>query len=374
MLPAPGVTQGAVPDLSDNDGLWTGLYLAAQSYRYAATGEAEARREAERAFGALEWLESVTTIPGYPTKCIVPADRDPRGTWYTSADGRWRWKGDCSSDEIVGHFYAYSLYYDLVADAAGRGRVAALVRRILGHILENGLQIMEFGYRTRWGYWNPQAVNGAEGQWGDRGLNSLEILSHLRVAAHILGDAAYVELQSALALRDGFLGNLSRVRPDPAGLVNHSDDELAFLSFDPLLRYETDPELRAGCLQSLRDTWALERAERNPLWNFIYVAHTGDIAALADGLRTLRELPADTIAWPVRNQHRADLTLDPTPDRHGYRQSTRVLPYDELALTRWNGNPYVCDGGDARREGDGVHYLLPYWMGRHHGWIEAPSA
>ncbi len=372
-LPAPGVVKGSVPELSDNDGLWTGLYLAAQSYRYAVTGEAEARREAERAFGALEWLEAVTTIPGYPTKCIVPADQDPGGTWYPSADGRWRWKGDCSSDEIVGHFYAYCLYFDLVADPAGRARVAALVRRILGHILDHDLRIMEFGRRTRWGYWNPEALNGAEGRWGDRGLNSLEILSHLRVAAHITGDAEYVRRQRELAFRHEYLENLRRVRPDPAGLINHSDDELAMLSYDPLLRHETDAEVRAAVLESLRAVWSLERAERNPLWNFIYMAHTGDVSALADALRTLRELPADTIAWPVRNQRRSDIVLDPIPDRHGRLQATRVLPYDEMALTRWNGNPYECDGGDACREGDGVHYLLPYWMGRHHGWIAAPS-
>ena len=371
-LSAPGVTEGSVPDLSDNDGLWTGLYLAAQSYRYAVTGEVAARQEAERAFGALEWLEAVTTIPGYPTKCIVPADRKPGGTWYPSADGRWRWKGDCSSDEIVGHLYAYSLFFDLVADADDRARVAALVRRILGHILDHGLQIMEFGRRTRWGYWNPEAINGSEGRWGDRGLNSLEILSHLRVAARITGDAAYTRQQAVLAHQHGYLENVRRVRADPAGLINHSDDELAMLSFDPLLRYETDPDLRAVCLESLRAVWALERAERNPLWNFIYLAHTGDTSALPDALQTLRALPQDTIAWPVRNQQRADVVLDPIPDRHGKLQATRVLPYDELALTRWNGNPYECDGGDACREGDGVHYLLPYWMGRYHGWIGAP--
>ena len=372
-LAAPGVTDGSVPDLSDNDGLWTGLYLAAQSYRYAVTGEAAARQEAERAFGALEWLEAVTTIPGYPTKCIVPADQHPGGTWYPSADGRWRWKGDCSSDEIVGHFYAYSLYFDLVADAAGRARVAALVRRILGHILDHGLQIMEFDHRTRWGYWNPEAINGAEGRWGDRGLNALEILSHLRVAARITGDAAYARQQEVLVRQHGYLENLRRVRADPAGLINHSDDELAMLSYDPLLRYETDPALRAAALESLRAVWALERDERNPLWNFIYAAHTGDASALPDALQTLRALPQDTIAWPVRNHHRADLVLDPLPDRHGRLQGTRVLPHDELALTRWNGNPYECDGGDACREGDGVHYLLPYWMGRYHGWIGAQS-
>jgi hypothetical protein len=47
-----------------------------------------------------------------------------------------------------------------------------------------------------------------------------------------------------------------------------------------------------------------------------------------------------------------------------------VLPYDELPIGRWNGNPYRLDGGDGgRSEGDGVYFLLPYWMGRYHKLI-----
>ena len=33
---------------------------------------------------------------------------------------------------------------------------------------------------------------------------------------------------------------------------------------------------------------------------------------------------------------------------------------------KWNGNPFVVDGGDGgRSEDDGTFFLLPYWMGRH---------
>ncbi len=373
VLPAPGEIGGARPMASDNDGLWTAMYLAAQSYRFAATGAAEAAAHAHSAFDALERLEAVTTIPGYPTKAIFPAadgahigDRTP---WYPSADGRWVWKGDCSSDEIVGHMYGYALYHDLVAGPAERARVAALITRIMGHILDNGLRIMEFGRRTRWGYWNPEAVNGEEGMWGDRGLNSLEILSHLRVASTITGDTRHEAVYAKLVERHGYARNTLRAKVDLVGHVNHSDDELAFLAYDPLLRYERDPALRATYIDSLRRSWAFERPERNPLWNFIYTAHTGDTTGLDPAVRSLRELPTDTVNWPVRNTHRADVALDPWPDRHGRAQLTRVLPYDELPVTRWNGNPYQADGGNARVEGDGVHYLLPYWMGRYHGWI-----
>jgi len=396
------------PALSDNDGLWTGMYLAAECHRFAATGAADARAHADAAFAALEWLEAVTTIPGYPAKAIVAADgaRPADGQWYPSAGGQWLWKGNCSSDEIVGHMYAYALYYDLVADGPARERVAAQVRSIMGHIQGHGLRILEFGGRTRWGYWNPEAVNGPEGMWGDRGLNSLEILSHLRVALHVTGEARYGQAYRELVEVHGYARNTLFCKVDVPGHVNHSDDELAFLAYEPLLRYERDPALRQVYLESLRRSWAFERPERNPLWNFIYARAVGDAGsnagggvgadtgapgggadaaigagaeedaaggrvagALADAVRTLREIPTDTVVWPVVNSHRADVTLSPRPDRHGRPEITRVLPYDELAVARWNGNPYQPDAGDAHVEGDGVHFLLPYWMARHHGWI-----
>src|SRR4029453_16562683 len=56
------------------------------------------------------------------------------------------------------------------------------------------------------------------------------------------------------------------------GHINHSDDELAFLSYYPLLQYETDPHERTIYKQSLERSWQVERPERNPLWNAIYAA------------------------------------------------------------------------------------------------------
>ena len=112
-LSQPGDVSTAQPRPSDNDGLWTALYLAAQSYRYAVTQDQEARDYAQQAFHAMEWLEAITTVPGFPTKAIVSAEEDMSGSsvpWYPGTDGAWQWKGDCSSDEIDGHMYGYSIY------------------------------------------------------------------------------------------------------------------------------------------------------------------------------------------------------------------------------------------------------------------------
>ena len=365
-LTTPGNLSSNVPVPSDNDGLWTALYLAAQSYRYAVTGSDEARGWANQAFDAIEWLEAVTTVDGFPTKAIVEKDWNTGSdavTWYPSADGEWLWKGDCSSDEIDGHMYGYSIFYDLAADDAYKERIVSLVHRIMDHIIGKD------GKRTRWGVWAPEYLNGP---WrAQRGLNSLEILSHLKSAHHITGDDRYGDAYRDLIENHGYAENARHVKLTLPGHVNHSDDELAFISYYPLLKYETDEGLRSIYLESLEESWQEERPERNPWWNYIYGAVTENACDVEEAARTLREIPLDLIDWPIRNSHRADIRLDADRGRKGELQSIGVLPYDELPALKWNANPYALDGGgNATREDDGTYFLLPYWMGRYYGFLE----
>ena len=116
----------------------------------------------------------------------------------------------------------------------------------------------------------------------------------------------------------------------------------------------------------------MERPERNPLWNVIYAAGTGAQEFDRDeSIRTLREIPLDTIAWTVRNSQRLDVPIDPLSDRFDRPQSLVVLPYDEIPMWKWNSNPYALDGGNGgRSEDDGAYFLLPYWMGRYYRLFE----
>jgi hypothetical protein len=198
------------------------------------------------------------------------------------------------------------------------------------------------------------------------------MVSHLRVALHMTENPQYRARYQA-AYQDLITNHkyhwLTRNQKIMIpGSINHSDDELAFLSYYPLLRYETDPALLEVYKHSLERSWQIERPERNPLWNVIYAAGTGAKEYdRDDSVRTLREIPMDTIEWSVRNSHRQDVPVDPMSDRFKRRQALVVLPYDELPMTKWNGNPYSLDGGrDGRSEDDGAYFLLPYWMGRFH--------
>jgi hypothetical protein len=55
----------------------------------------------------------------------------------------------------------------------------------------------------------------------------------------------------------------------------------------------------------------------------------------------------------------------------GYRRDGRVLPVDERFFDFWNHNPYTLDtGGSGHGLGDGAIFLLPYYMGLYHHYIE----
>jgi hypothetical protein len=369
------LTAGHQHEVSDNDGLWTAMYLAAEAFRYATTGEVEARERAARSLRALLELERVTGIPGFPARALAqkgePQAVLSTGEWHAAADGQRVWKGDTSSDEIVGHFFGLSVYYELVADEPERAAIRETIRRITDHILDHGYLLIDAdGRHTRWGVWSPEQLSTPA--WaGDRGLNALEILSHLRVAAHIVGDPKYEAAARELVETHGYALHTVQQKITRPGHVNHSDDELAFLSYYPLLRYETDPHRRALYRASLERSWQIERPERCPLWNVIYGALTGRPCELDAAAETLREIPPDLRHWTMRNSQRPDVEVDSEAGRFGEAQSRRVLPASERPVMKWNGNPYRLDGGDGgRTEEDGTFFLLPYWMARCHGLFE----
>lgn len=371
-FPEPADFENFIHEASDNDGLWTGVYLAAESFRWAVTKDEEARRYLKRSLRALAFLEEITPIPGFVARAARRVDetrsRKSGGEWHLSEDGRWEWKGDTSSDEIVGHFFGYSICWDLAADEEDKRLIREKIARITNHIIENGFVLRDMdGERTQWGVWSPDLLNRDEYWKYGRGLNSLEILSHLKTAYHITGDERYDEIYKSLAFDEHYALNLiEQLIADPAYRVYH-DNQLAFLSYYPLLLYEDDPELRRLYLLSLERTWWFVRGDRSPLWNFIYGIFTGRPCDVEEAVRTLREIPLDMVRWSVDNSFRWD--LPPHPVRPG--ESSVPVPPGERDVVNWDGNPYKLRGGTGgRSENDGAFFLLPYWMGRYHGLIK----
>ena len=369
----PGDLDASKHEASDNDGLWTAMFVAAESYRYSVTGSEDARELARQSMDALLRLEEVTPIDGFPARALMRKDEpnalQSGGEWHDTPDGEWMWKADTSSDEIDGHFYAFCVYYDLVANDAEKRRIEAVAGRIATHLIDNGHYLIDMdGERTRWGVWAPERLNG---DWKpQQGLNSLEILAIYKAAHHLTRDAKFDEAYRDLAYRHHYALNTIDQKLTAPDWVNHSDDELAFLSYYTVLSYETDPGLRAVYLASLERSWELERPERCPLWNFMYSALTNRLEEVRASVLTLQEWPMDLRSWRVRNSHRADVQARAPEGGWTEEMDQVLLPYYERPTHKWNGNPFRLDGGnEGSSEEDGVAFLLPYWMGRHYGII-----
>jgi hypothetical protein len=357
-------------DPSDNDGLWTAIYAASQCFRYAATHSPEALANAKASIDAVLHLESVTGRPGFPARSYIRKGdyREPDGVWHWTADGLYEWKADTSSDEIVGHFFLYSVAWDLLPDQELRQRIRATVTRIADHILEHGYNLTDItGRPTTWGRWSRQYFDSKAGA-PDSALNSLELLSLLKAAAHITGDTRYEAEYHKAAIDLKYLEQTTRLL-ELTHEINYSDEELAMLSFYPVWIYEQDPKFLDFYQRAVNEWWQNIRREKNPLWTLIYLkSKPTEPVDLAGAVWTLYRTPMDLIEWTVRNSGRRDITIDPRHGRFREAQSTLPLAPDERPVMKWNGNPFQVDGGNGgRSEDDGSFFLLPYWMGRYLG-------
>lgn len=429
-LHTAGERASADPQDSDNDGLWTAMYGAAECFAFAATGRIEALNRARGVFEALSFLQEVTQggehAPpvGFVARTILPtsgpdpnrgrlerdrrhqqtADRlwkvyEPR--WPKSASGKWYWKGDTSSDELDGHYFFYGLYYDLCAeDEAEKGRVRNVVAALTDHLLEHGLTLVDHdGRPTRWSVFAPQSLNRDPDWWVERGLNSLSVMSYLAVAAHVTGQNRYREACDQLVEQHGYAQNAMypKVQNGP-GSGNQSDDEMAFMCFYNLLRYTHNPELKTQMRTAFYRYWINESPERNPFFNFAYAAINQEQEGRnpfgpyslspwtgwhSDAMKTLYGFPLDRVNWPHQNSHRLDLIplgphaaqdfVEPDPVPRGHLADGKVLPIENRHFNHWNTDPWRLDySGDGHVLGSGTVFLLPYYMGIYHSFIDRP--
>ncbi len=426
-----GDKSSADPQDSDNDGLWTAMYGAGECFAYAATHNPKAKSRARQAFEALRFLQTVTQggshspPPGYIARTIRPVDWPDPNTgrleadrqaqqrdklwkayeprWPRSADGQWFWKSDTSSDELDGHFFFYPLYFDFCAETdAEKERVREVVRAVTDHLLAHGLVLIDHdGRPTRWAIYGPSFLNRDPMWWPERGLNSLSILSYLGVAAHITGDPKYEAAARDLIEQHGYAHNAMypKVQHGP-GSGNQSDDEMAFMCYYTLLQYSRDEALKSMIRASFFRYWANEAPEMNPFFNFAYAAQ--NLTARADSpwgsfpvtpwpgwheeaMATLYGLPLDRLNWPHRNSHRLDIVALPrvgardleSPDHRtrGHRVNGKVLPVENRHFNHWNTDPWQLDyGGSGDELAAGTVFLLPYYLGLYHGFIELPKS
>ncbi|WP_018614863.1 hypothetical protein [Segetibacter koreensis] len=371
---------------TDNDGLWSAFYLGSQAFRYGVTRDKTAKRYAWETFEAFERILSVNPLKGFPARTFERRGfkhSDPE-RWHPSQDTEWEWKGTTSSDEFVGYIFAAAVLHELTAETATeKKRVADFIDKILGHIIRNNYQFIDAdGKPTLWGRWNPEYINSIPSTVSDRKLGSTTIIAGLQLGYALTGKEIYKTEALRLMNEHGYLKNIlvsyKNIKPT-AGVIhlgvdigsgnwNHSDDEMAFLTYWVLYKYAFNKELQQQYKQVIIDHWEIEKPERNALWNVITFGTTGTIDKEST-LWHLREFPMDLMRWDVKNSHRKDIVLLPPNFRNQLTKD--LLPPDETPIHRHNANAFELDGGEGgTSELAGDEYLLPYWMSRYLKVIE----
>lgn len=396
-LKVPYDTTSFAPGISDNDGMYTSMYGAAQAYRYAVTGDPEAKALATRSLLACKWLVDITHEPGFPARVIVPIDwpeplkdpdyshkmnlavqksdpfwKDINPRFVKSKDGKYLWKCDTSSDELAGHYFFYGVYYDLVAKTeAEKKPVREVVAAITDHLIRHGFYLSDHdGTATRWGNFSPEYCNSIWG-WEQRGLNSLMMLSFLNVAKHVTGDPKYDQVAAMLREKHHYHINAMHGKEFfPPENVVPWDNNLCLMSIYGLINYEENPELLMMYRMSLENAWLHISKQQNAFWDALYASLANNFAQKVEKgtfntgkvfpeagelagkravqlakvpqlgpsiLETLQRIPLDLIGYRMDNTQRLDVVFDPTPSQDptiGWRVGGFAVPVEERGHVR----------------------------------------
>lgn len=338
--------------------IWTGHYLAAESYRYAATRSPESLAAVQRAIDGL-WLLVEVTGRNLLARCAVPTDSPyaegvlseeaHHGSYESTVGGRaFRWIGNTSRDQYSGAFFGLAVAWDLVDDAKIRLTINDLVTRML--------------WRLQSDDWLARMPDGAIAT--SFGLRADQQLALLQIGRKINpGQFATPYRNARFWLASSVIAPIT---------YDIADDHTSYFKFNldwinlfALLRYEEDGFYR----------WMYERAfdllrrttddHGNAHFNMLDRALRGpDARRDSDTRRLLDE-------WLTRDTR--DLWRDLRPQFDSCRHQDRACAPIPVPLRirtdfLWQRSPFLLyGGGPGRIEGAGIDYILPYWMARYYG-------
>jgi len=361
----------------------TGLYTAAQSLRFAATGDRDARGRARRSFEALCMLSTVSGVPGVVARCFRRTFAGDLGAgrkrWMKVQGQHLWWATDISRDQLGGHFFGLAAYHDLVADSSERRLIRRLVSEIAGSILDHRMQAVD---------WDGQCTIH-----GNFWVAPFQALAVLKIAHHITGQPRFERAYLEYINPHFFLGHAQIQAAhilDPF-YQHYQWDSPAY----HLLQYETDPDLLRHLLRALDLVYADVKDSGNVYLYFVYQTYRPESDAARRG-------EAELLAFDPQHQYRMNYRryLEKVLRHHGHELPPRLrdtlryylepqkAPRTHLASFipmflrppmefNWQYYPGIqtrgrsggwSPGGDHAGYA-GVDYLLAYWMGRYHGFL-----
>lgn len=368
----------AKPNQWQEDADWlTGLYVGAESFRFATTGEEEARRNAQISWKALYNLSHVSGVPGVVARHYRREFEGDLGTgrkrWHRNEDGVY-WIGDISRDQLSGHIFGLAAYYDLVASGEERRIIETDVEIITDLIVDNDMRSVD---------WDGKPCIHAN-FW----VSPLFALAFLKAAYHITGKERYQQKYMELIDPHYFLGHALRdavVSGNPFFQHYHHDSPLYHL-----VQYETNPMILHYVMRCIELLYEDTRRHGNVLLLFDYQVCHPESEAGRKGVAELLEFDVshlnvakwDADAREYLNsadllpQIRTSLNYVLNPGARLRNGKGHYIPLKYRAPKEFGWNYYAGEearwnAGKAGHHGidvqySGVDYLLTYWMGRYH--------
>ncbi len=395
-LRIPGDTASWEPEDDDNDGEYTGGYLAMESFRYAATGSEDAHAKARKAFDFLRKLQTVTGTQGFFARSIVPVSwtkvhdlnrkytpqdlaeelvKDPRykpveERWRKADDGIWLWKGDTSTDEMDGHFMSYFYFYEYAANEEEKQMIRDHVTKILDEVIRNDYNLVDIdGTHTHWAVWSPKLLNGDPDWAAEKSLNSFEMLAYLKFAYGITKNEKYQKEYLRLINEEGYLENAKGLNyKNPAWQI-YFDRTLEGYTFPMLFRYETDPKFKKVYSEMLEKWMEDQPYGENLINNMAYTLCTGRKINVQQTIDFLKDAPLDLVEWNIDHTLREDVKLVRSPILEDI-QIDQLPPASMRATVRWDKNPWDARQGNTSSMREPVFWLWPYWEARYLGIIK----
>ncbi|MEO8127627.1 MAG: hypothetical protein ABJF23_19070 [Bryobacteraceae bacterium] len=321
--------------------LWTGAYLAAESFRYKVTQSADALANVNAALAGLAALTDVTGNNRL-ARCMVRANSPFAGgiageeTSHTIGQNPpWIWIDDTSRDQLVGAYFGVAVAYDMVDDVNVKKAAGDLATRWTGFVSRH--------------QWSPNDDIGNTFQTRPEQLQML-----LQVTRHVDPSNTVSGPFIVLPTRTG-------VTFDVQSLDSYFKFNLDYLTFYNLVRIQDNGDNR-DAYQIVRNYTA---SHQNPFFNLVDRALRGPDATRDAETRRLLD------QWLQRQKRDVAVDLSKSVTVCNGRACDPIPvamrpPTDFL----WQRDPFQLKGGGSGLiESPGVDYILPYWMARYYGVI-----
>jgi len=354
---APGSDQIVSYARAGDSAIWTGHYLAAESFRYAVTRSPEALEAVRRALDGVRLLVDVTDS-NLLARCVIPADslwaagiiaeEGRHGAYTRDWGGRPHvWFGNTSRDQYSGVFFGLGVAYDVVNDAAVRAKAGELISRMLSFLLQRD--------------WS---VRMPDGTTSTTFLASpLQRLNFLQLGRQVDPDRYgnnydISRLRDSLTLSAQVLFDINDVHE------SYFKFNLATISFYHLIRFESS-DFRGRYVDAYDLLRRTTDGHGNAHFNLVDRALKGPDERRDTETRLLLK---EWLRRPARDEWldwRQDGRYPPCgPDR-----ACEPIPVTDRIRTDflWQRSPFLLwGGGYGTVEGNGIDYILPYWMARYY--------